>query len=175
MFKIQLAAHHFSPSLLLPHSSNIWSNNLNYFNNFPAFLKVKWSESHSVVSCNLWPLGLYSPWNSPGQNTGVGSLYLLQRNIPNPGIRPRSPSLQVDSLPAEPPGKPFDCVYHSKLWKILKEMGIQDHLTHHLRNLYAGQEATVRTVHGTTDWFQIWKGVHQTCILSPCIFNLYAE
>ena len=64
---------------------------------------------------------------------------------------------------------------HNKLWKILKEMGIQDHLTCLLRNLYAGQEATVRTGHGTTDWFQIGKGVHQGCILSPCLFNLFAE
>ena len=60
-------------------------------------------------------------------------------------------------------------------WKILKEIGIPDHLTHLLRNLYAGQEATVRTGHGTTDWFQIRKGVGQGCILSPCLFNLYAE
>ena len=64
---------------------------------------------------------------------------------------------------------------HNKLWKILKEMGIPDHLTYLLRNLYAGQEATVRSGHGTTDWFQIGKGVHQGCILSPCLFNLYAE
>ena len=71
--------------------------------------------------------------------------------------------------------KAFDCVDHNKLWKILKEMGIQDHLTCLLRNLYAGQEATVRTGHGTTDWFQIGKGVHQGCILSPRLFNLYAE
>ena len=67
------------------------------------------------------------------------------------------------------------CVDHNKLWKILKEMGIPDHLTCLLRNLYAGQEATVRTRHGTTDWFQIGKGVRQGCILSPCLFNLYAE
>ena len=66
-------------------------------------------------------------------------------------------------------------VDHSKLWKILKEMGIPDHLTSLLRNLHAGQEATVRTGHGTTDRFQIGKGVHQGCILSPCLFNLYAE
>ena len=66
-------------------------------------------------------------------------------------------------------------VDHRKLWKILKEMGIQDHLTCLLRNLYAGQEATVRTEHGTTDWFQIGKRVRQGCILSPCLFNLYAE
>ena len=71
--------------------------------------------------------------------------------------------------------KAFDCVDHNTLWKILKEMGIPDHLTCLLRNLYAGQEATVRTGHGTTDWFQIGKGVCQGCILSPCLFNLYAE
>ena len=71
--------------------------------------------------------------------------------------------------------KAFDCVDHNKLWKILKEMGIPDHLICLLRNLYAGQEATVRTGHGTTDWFQIGKGVHQGCKLSPCLFNLYAE
>ena len=68
----------------------------------------------------------------------------------------------------------IDCVDHNKLWKILKEMGIPDHLTCLLRNLYAGQEAIVRTGYGTTDWFQIEKGVHQGCILSPCLFNLYA-
>ena len=71
--------------------------------------------------------------------------------------------------------KAFDCVDHNKLWKILKEMGIPDHLTCLLRNLYAGQEAIVRTGHGTTDWFQIGKGVRQGCILSPCLFNFYAE
>ena len=71
--------------------------------------------------------------------------------------------------------KAFDCVEHNKLWKILKEMGIPDHLTCLLRNLYAGQEATVRTGHGTTDWFQIGKGACQGCILSPCLFNFYAE
>ena len=67
------------------------------------------------------------------------------------------------------------CVDHNKLWKILKEMGIPDHLTCLLRNWYSGQEATVRTGHGTTDWFKIRKGVCQGCILSPCLFNLYAE
>ena len=69
----------------------------------------------------------------------------------------------------------FDCVDHNKLWKILQEMGILDHITCFLRNLYAGQEATVRTGHGTTDCFQIGKGVRQGCILSPCLFNLCAE
>ena len=67
------------------------------------------------------------------------------------------------------------CVDHNKLWKILKEMGIPNHLTCLLINLHAGQEATVRTGHGTTDWFQIGKGVRQGCILSPCLLNLYAE
>ena len=71
--------------------------------------------------------------------------------------------------------KAFGCVDHNKLWKILKEMGIPDHLACLLRNLYEGQEGTVRNGHGTTDWFQIGKGVHQGCILSPCLFNLYAE
>ena len=71
--------------------------------------------------------------------------------------------------------KAFDCMDHHHLWKILQEMGIPDHLTCLLRNLYAGQEATVRTGHGTTDWFQIGKGVRQGCILPPCLFNLYAE
>ena len=71
--------------------------------------------------------------------------------------------------------KAFDCVDHNQLWKILKEMGIPEHLTCLLRNLYAGQEATVRSGHGTIDWFQIGKGVCQGCILSPCLFNFYAE
>ena len=71
--------------------------------------------------------------------------------------------------------KAFVCVDHNKLWKILKEMGIPDHLTGLLRNLYVGQVATVRTGHGTTDWFQIGKGIRQGCILSPCLFHLYAE
>ena len=69
----------------------------------------------------------------------------------------------------------FDCVDHNKLWKILREMGIPDHMTCLLRNLYAGQEATVRTGHGRTNWFQIGKGVRQGCILSPCSFNFYTE
>ena len=71
--------------------------------------------------------------------------------------------------------KGFDCLDHNKLWKILKEMGIPDHLTCLMRNLYVGQDTTVRIRHGTADWFQVGKGVHQGCILSLCLFNLYAE
>jgi len=71
--------------------------------------------------------------------------------------------------------KAFDCVDHNKLWKILKEMGIPDHVTYLLVNLNAGQEPTIRTLHGATDWFQIGQGVHQSWILSPCLFNLHAE
>ena len=71
--------------------------------------------------------------------------------------------------------KAFDCVDHNKVWKILQEMGIPDHLTCFLINLYAGQEATVLSGHGKMDWFKIGKGVHEGCILSPCLFNLYAE
>ena len=71
--------------------------------------------------------------------------------------------------------KAFDCVNHNKLWKVLQEMGIPDHLTCLLRNLYAGQEATIRARYRTTDWFQIGRGARQSCILSPCLFNIYAE
>ena len=71
--------------------------------------------------------------------------------------------------------KAFDSEDHKELWKIVKELGISDQVTYFLQNLYAGQEATVRTGHGTTDWFQIGKGVHQGCMLSPCLFNFYAE
>ena len=81
----------------------------------------------------------------------------------------RDPEGQIDYA------KAFNCVDHNKLWKILKEMGIPDHLTCLLRNLYAGQEATVRNGHGTTDLFKIGKVVRQHCLLSPCLFNLYAE
>ena len=71
--------------------------------------------------------------------------------------------------------KTFDCVDHKKLWKILNEIGIPDHLTYLLRNLYAGEEITARTRHGTTDWFKIGKGEHQGCIISPCLFSFYAK
>ena len=98
-------------------------------------------------------------------------------------IEARSPALQVEYLPAEPQGKPMLGYKYQQSWaskvgsdyEDLKEMGIPDHLTCLLRNLYAGQEAAVRAGHGTTDWFQIGKGVCQGCILSPCLFNFYAE
>ena len=91
------------------------------------------------------------------------------------GSLKKQESSRKTSISAFDYAKAFDCVDHNKLWKILKEMGIPDHLICLLRNLYAGQEATVRTGHGTTDWFQIGKGVRQGYILSPCLFNLYAE
>ena len=150
-------------------------------------------------------------WNSPGQNTRVGSLSLLQEIFPTQELNPGLPHcgqilyqlshkghLKIQEWVAYPfsrgssqprnctrimekarefqknlyfcfidHAKAFDCVDHNKLGKILKEMGIPDHLICLLRNLYAGQEATARTGHGTTDWFQIGKGVHQGCILSP--------
>ena len=91
------------------------------------------------------------------------------------GSSKKQESSRKTSISALLTWKSFDCVDHNKLWKILKKMGIPDYLICLLRNLYAGQEATVRTGHGTTDWFQIGKGVYQGCILSPCLFNLYAE
>ena len=91
------------------------------------------------------------------------------------GSSKKQESSRKTSISALLTAKGFDCVDHNKLWQILKEMGIPDHLNCLLRNLYAGQEATVRTGHGITDWFQIGKGVCQGCILSPCLFNLYAD
>ena len=91
------------------------------------------------------------------------------------GSLKKQESSRKTSISALLTAKAFDCVSHNKLWKILKEMRIPDHQTCLLGNLYAGQEATVRTGHGTRDWFQIGKRVCQSCILSPCLFNLYAE
>ena len=103
---------------------------------------------------------------SSGHNTGKGRFsFQFQRRAMPKNVQTIIQLLSFCSL----------CVDHNKLWKILKEMGIPDHLTCLLRILYAGQEATVRTGHGTTDWFQIGKGVRQGCILSSCLFNLYAE
>ena len=125
------------------------------------------------MSDSLWPHGL--SWNSPGQNTGAGSLSLLQGIFPIQGSNPGLLHCKQILYQPNHKGSPFDCVEHNKLWKILREMGIPDRLTYLLRNLYAGQEATVRTGYGKTGWFQIGKGVHQGYILSPCLFNLYAE
>ena len=119
------------------------------------------------------PTRLPRPWDSPDNNTAVGCHFLLH-NIH--WIIKKAREFQKNiSFCFIDYAKVFGCVDHNKLWKILKEMGILDHLTCLLRNLYVGQEATVRTGHGKTDWFQIGKGVHQGCILSPCLFNFYAE
>ena len=151
-----------------------------------------WTEAHQA------PLSM----EFPRQGYRSGLLSPSPGDLPDPEIKPGSPALQADSLPSEPFGeianicwiiekagvfqkniyfcfidyaKAIDCVDHNTVWKILKEMEIPDHLTYLLRNLYAGQEATVRTGHGTTDWFQIGKGVQQSCILSPCLLNFYAK
>ena len=168
------------------------------------------SESCSVMSNSLRFHGLYSPWNFPGQNTGVGSLSLFQGIFStkwstqgsNPGLphckwilyqlsHKRSPRILEWVAYPFSSGSSWprnwtrvSCIVagfftnwamrdRDKLWKILKEMGIPHHLTCLLRKLYAGQEGIVKTGHGTTDWFQIGKGVRQGCILSPCLFNLY--
>ena len=104
----------------------------------------------------LQPSRLLSPWDFPGKSTGVGCHCLLRYFC------------FIDYT------KAFDCVDHNKLWKILKDIGIPDHLTYFLSNLYADQGATVRIRHGTVDWFQIGKGVFLGCTLSLCSFNLYA-
>ena len=122
----------------------------------------------------MQPARLLCPWDSPGKNIGVGCHGLHQRIFPTQGL---NPSLlhplhwQAGSLPLAPPGEPI----YVPAWKTVKEMGKPDHLTCLLRSLYAGQEATVRTGHGTKDWFKIGKGVGQGYILSPCLFNLIAE
>ena len=100
---------------------------------------------------------------------------MVKNGLPLQGAQVGSLVRELRSHMLQPNAKAFDCVDHNKLWKILKEMGIPDHLICLLRKLYASQEETVRTGHGTTDWFQIGKGVHQGCILSPCLFNLCAE
>ena len=141
------------------------------------------SVSCSTVSNSVWPHGLYParllcPWNSPGKNTGVGCHSLFQGIFPtqrsNPGLLHCRWILYYLSHQGSPTQS--ICIYvFVYMWKILKEMGIPDHLICLLRNLYVGQKATLRTGHGTTDWFQIGKGVWQGWILSPCLFNLYAE
>ena len=158
--------------------------------------------SDSVQPHRRQPIRLPRPWDSPGKSTGVGCHFLLQcmtvesesevaqlcptlsdpMDCSLPGysihgiLQARTLEWAAISFSTEPP---WDPLYYQKeiviSQKILKEMGILDLLTCLLRNLYAGQEATVKSRHGTTDWFQIRKGICQGCILSPCLFNLYAE
>ena len=136
--------------------------------------------SHSVVSDSLWshglqPTMLLHPWDFPVSSNGVGSIS-LSRGSSWPMDQTLISCILDRRFTIWATRKVLvDCVHYNKLWKILKEMGIPDHLTYLLRKLYAGQETTVRTGHGTIDWFQIGKGVCQGCILSPCLFNLYAE
>ena len=156
------------------------------------------SESCSVISDSLWPRRLYCLWNSPGQNTGVGSLSLLQGIFPNQGSNPglwhcrrilyqlnhqgsprilewvTYPFSSRSSWPRDWNGVSFIAGGFFTNWAI-REASLPDHITCLLRNLSAGQEARDRTGHGTTDWLQIRKGVCQGCILSPCLFNFYAE
>ena len=154
--------------------------------------------SDSVRPHRRQPTRLPRSWDSPGKNTGVGCHFLLfsaaakslqscptlsdpvDCSLPGPSVHGifQAQVLEWGAIAYFcfiDYAKAFDSVYHNKLWKILKERGIPDHLTCLLRNLYAGQEATVTTGHGTTHWFQIGKEVCQGCILSPCLFNLYAE
>ena len=141
-------------------------------------MKVE-SESEVTQSCLTLsdPMDCSLPGSSvPGfsrQEYWSGVPLPSPGDFPNPGIEPGSPALQVDSLPSEPPGKPVWTT--TNCGKLFKEMRTSDHLTWLLRKLYVGQEATVRTRPGTRDWFQIGKEVYQGCILSPCLFNLYAE
>ena len=125
-------------------------------------LKILQARLQQYVNCELPDVqaSFRKGWGTRDQNANIKKARELHKNIY---------FCFIDYANA------FDCVDHNKLWKILKEMGIPDHLTCLLRNLYASQEATLRTGHGPTDWFQIGKGVHQGCILSPCLFNLYAK
>ena len=129
-----------------------------------VMLKILQARLQQYMNCEL-------PDVQAGFRKGRGTRSNCQHLLDH-GKRKSSRKTTISALLTMP--KPFT-VYHNTLWKILQEMGIPDHLTYLLRNLYAGQEATVRTGHGTTDWFQIGKGVCQGCILSPCLFNFYAE
>ena len=118
---------------------------------------------------------VHEPWTS-GCSSWIYPIKEPEIKLPtSTGSLKKQESSRKTSVAALDYAKAFVCVYHNELWKILKEMGIPDHLTCLLRNLYADQEATVRTGHETTDWFQIRKGVCQGCILSPCLFNLHVE
>ena len=134
--------------------------------------------THRKVSSKFSKLGFNSMWT---ENFKMFKLDLEQTEEPDIklpssiGSWKKQENSKKNNYCFNDYAKAFDCVDHNKQWKILKEMKIPDHLTYLLRNLCAGQEATVRSGHGTTDWFQIGKGVHQSCVLSPCLFNLYTE
>ena len=139
---------------------------------------IAFSKSHTLVVLKILQdrLQQYMNCELPDVQAGFRKAEKLEIKLPKSVGSLKKPEFQkniyfcfIDYA------KTFDCVDHNKLQEILKEMGIPEHLTCLLKNLYAGQEATVRTGHGTTDWFQIGKGVHQSCILSPCLFNLYGE
>ena len=145
----------------------VWNSHL--FQNFPQFIVIHTVASvvsNSVGSYGLQLARLLCPWNSPDKNTGVGCHALLQGIFPTQRLNPGLPRCRRILYCLSHQGSPMHAVIFSP---------ILGHLTCLLRNLYAGQKVTVRTGHGTTDWFQIWKQVHQGCILSPCLFNLYAE
>ena len=153
----------------IPPSIRVFSNESILQMRWPKY----WSFSFSIIPSKEHP-GLVSfrmDWLDLLAVQGTLKS-LLQHHSSKASILRRSAFF---TLQLSHPYMTFDCVDHNILWKILKEMGIPDHLTCLLRNLYAGQETTVRTEHGTTDWFQIGKGVRQGCILSPCLFNFYAE
>ena len=129
-------------------------------------LKIFQARLQQNVNCEL-------PDVQAGFSKGRGTRDQIAHAAGSSKKQESSRKTSISALLTRP--KPLTVWDHKKLWKILKEMGIPDHLICLLRNLYAGQEAAVRTGHGTTDWFQIGKGVHEGCILSPCLFNLYAE
>ena len=129
---------------------------------------AQYSPSQASTVCELWT-SRYSSWIL---EKGEGPEIKLPTSVGSSKKQENTRKTSTSALLTTPINL---CVDHSKLWTIHKEIGIPDHLTCLLRNLYAGQEATVRTGHETTDWFQIRKGVHQGCVLSPCLFNLYAE
>ena len=129
----------------------------------------------AMLCSKSFKLGFSSTWNENFQMYKLGFREAEEPEIKLPTFvgSQRKQEFQKDSCFIDYK-EAFDCVDHNQLWKILKGMGIPDHLTYLLRNLYAGQEATVRTLHRTTDWLKIGKGVHQGCISLPCLFNFYA-
>ena len=161
MFKLVLEKAE-KPEIKLPTSAGSWKKQESSRKTSTTTTTTKSLQSYSTLSnpmdCSLPGSSIYGIFQAKVQEWGA--IAFSKKNIY---------FCFIDYA------KAFDCVDHNKLWKILKEMGIPDHLTCLLRNLYAGQEATLRTRHGTTNWFQIGKGGRQGCILSPCLFNIYAE